>query len=531
MICNTRLHHVHIAVRSRYSVACDATFVSSWLPATCLLLWLAFLCGRTSAQSWPLFPIEVDGELGLIDENGTVVVEPQFTCHETHVVGACLPEGPRLFSWSDGMAVVWKNDKAGYVNSKGEVVIEPQFEMAGRFCDGCAYVSNSDGGVVMIDKHGRVLQAGLEDVRRPEESVAVVKKDGLWGLVDVESGAFLIEPECTEMLRSARHVAANRKGAWGITDLGGRTVLPFDYESVRIIGSLAVVVQDHKCGIYDLAQRRVTAPIKFETIGVFSEGLFAFRKDRKWGFIDSTGTVLIPPDYDSVYRFKGARGWGLKASQHCLFDRNGRAIAYPDFDSILHQGEGYTIVCREVVNQHEHGNKKCAVIDTHGNFIVPFKYESIREYANGRAVVRLNGKDGIIDRAGREVLTPSLDFIRAFCGDLAIASRRGRVGLIGRDGQWICEPRYRTLSRESGGCRVAQIRCEGGNREYVGYTDSEGRLLFSSEDWGEGDNFIGELAKVETISEGPAYIDRQGEIVWSWQRHKTSRNGGALRSP
>lgn len=494
---------------------------------TCLLLWFFQPASHdASAEPWPLFPIVVHGKMGLIDENGTIVLQPEFDYHETSVVGSYLPNGPRHFLASDGMAIIWSNGKAGYVDSTGKIVVRPQFEKAGLFCGACAYASNPDSGIIVLNRQGRAVHSGLEDVRRPQGGVAFVKKGSLWGLLDVKSGEFVVKPTYSEVSGGGPYVEACRSGKWGAIDMAGNTVLPFQYDSVRIVNGLAVIVQDHRCGVYDVEQRELTAPIKFDAISVFREGRFECKANGKWGFIDQNGSIVVPPEYDSVHGFYGGRAWGMKGKQHYLLDPAGCVIASPQFDAISYQGDGYTIVHRKTGGQLGSPERKSGVIGSDGTIIVPFTYDSIGDYANGCAIVGLDGKYGFIDETGTEVLAPSLEVLHKFRGDLAIGGRLGCVGLVGRDGQWVCKPKYHELSYEFGDFRVAQIDPEDKSLQYVGYTDVKGTLLFASRDWAVGEPFHGALARVVTVGDGPAYVNREGQIVWSLRSQLKVDGGG-----
>src|SRR3569832_1315519 len=73
---------------------------------------------------------------------------------------------------------------------------------------------------------------------------------------------------------------------------------------------------------------------KYEFAGHFSDGLARVRLNKKWGFIDTTGAIIIPKRYNEVENFSegiarvrlGQR-WGLMA-------KTGQEIIKPTFQEI-----------------------------------------------------------------------------------------------------------------------------------------------------------------------------------------------------
>jgi len=104
----------------------------------------------------------------------------------------------------------------------------------------------------------------------------------------------------------------------------------------RLYALILLLVWNY-CGIVAQTWRGkelVTAE-KYEYIGHFYNGLAKVKLERKWGFIDTTGKVVVKPKYDQVENFQeglarvriSQKGWGLVNSQ-------GVEILKPMFDFI-----------------------------------------------------------------------------------------------------------------------------------------------------------------------------------------------------
>jgi hypothetical protein len=76
---------------------------------------------------------------GYMDRKGQVVVPPQFQ---------------EAYKFSEGLAVVYLDDKSGYIDPSGRLVIPPQFQIGFNFHEGAAKVK-VDGLYGYIDKTGR----------------------------------------------------------------------------------------------------------------------------------------------------------------------------------------------------------------------------------------------------------------------------------------------------------------------------------------------------------------------------------------
>ena len=61
-------------------------------------------------------------------------------------------------------------------------------------------------------------------------------------------------------------------------------------------------MEDKKWGFVDKTGK-VVVPLIYDEVGHFREGLCWVRKDKKWGFVDKTGKVVVPLVYDYVRSF------------------------------------------------------------------------------------------------------------------------------------------------------------------------------------------------------------------------------------
>jgi WG repeat protein len=158
---------------------------------------------------------------GVIDKRGKFVIEPLFATGSDFSEGLAMVDihwGGRHYidrkgetalvlsdgyspgdNFHDGLALVRKNDKYGFIDKKGEVVIAPQYDDAGGFSEGLAPVQINDKSMY-IDKTGKqAISQNYDFTSGFSEGLAAVKIDdvwgyGEWGYID-KTGNFVIPPQ------------------------------------------------------------------------------------------------------------------------------------------------------------------------------------------------------------------------------------------------------------------------------------------------------------------------------------------------
>jgi len=128
---------------------------------------------------------EENGLLGLKDKDGSILLQPQFDVFANF--------GP------EGVAVVAKDGKFGYVNKSGVVTIPLEWEDASDFEYGC--------------------------------SSAIVKRAGRFGLINA-SGGLVADPryDQLEAIDYSGYFAAEQDGKWGVLDSSGSVIVPITYD-------------------------------------------------------------------------------------------------------------------------------------------------------------------------------------------------------------------------------------------------------------------------------------------------------------
>lgn len=190
------------------------------------------------------------------DENGLAMYNKKFR-------RLTEPVYTSIVGKSEGLALVVRNGKYGYLNEKGQEVIACQYDNAGLFRNGRTFVS----------------------------------KDGKWGIIDPKGKAVLPIEYDNSGFRSEAYIYHD---------------------------GLALIEKDHRYGYCDMDGRPVIWPC-FEGAYQFSEGL-APVKLGAWGYIDTTGEFFIHPVFDVASPFEWGRSEVMYQGQVHKMNRDGRCV-------------------------------------------------------------------------------------------------------------------------------------------------------------------------------------------------------------
>jgi WG containing repeat len=272
----------------------------------------------------------------------------------------------------------------GYVDSTGAWIIEPRFLEASGWEDGAARVRLPNGDFAFIDAKGKYLMQPrrLQRLGYLSEGLAVFEPEG--GKYDTDG--------------FVKNV--------GFIDVTGNVVIAphffaaYDFSE----GAAAASVKFGKCGYIDRRGLFVVQPTfefpDYQTCGPFSQGLAHVMKDRKYGYINHAGKIVITPRYE--YAFDFSEGFAVVGvgAKYGFIDKNGRGLGPLSYSYARGFSEGLAAVA--VVD-------KWGFINQSGALVIPAKYEEVGDFSEGLAWIQVNGKRGYIDSYGNVVVPPQYD--------------------------------------------------------------------------------------------------------------------------
>jgi hypothetical protein len=352
-----------------------------------------------------------------------------------------------------------------------------------------------------------------------------------------------------------------RNGKAGYIDRTGKIVVPPTLETSGNYGGefhdgrLKVSTKGDEWYI-DTSGKRVNRP-KFYGWD-FYEGLAAAKMEPngKWGFVDTTGTFVIAPQFDgypagSVDSFSNGFAKITKGERDGYIDRTGAFAIPPQFlqGARFHDDRAWVVVdgpcmyftpgavCPDYgklprsASDAQVGQSLCkyALIDKTGTVLSKERFDSVGDFSEGLAPVRIGGYWGFVDAQGTVVIQPRFQQATSFSDGLAMITfnsiAKPEYGFINHDGVIVIPPQFAAAESFSEGLAMIAPNIEGP----YSFIDKKGERAFDGK-FVVASSFAKGLAHVKLFSPdadennrfnpyGPyAYIDRTGREVFRYTR-------------
>jgi hypothetical protein len=257
----------------------------------------------------------------------------------------------------------------------------------------------------------------------------------------------------------------------------------------------------------------MVVPLQFSRAETFSEGLALVELNGKVAYIDDSGRVAVCLEKavaarafsDGLAEVRDGRLWGY-------IDRSGTFVIKPQFQWTFPFTEGVASVRKSVDSEYypiDKTGKPLSITppdaDCHG-FVI-FR-EGLSECAAG------NGLWGYFDHGGRWVISPTFSWAGDFSEGLAYArppGKRTKWGYIDRKGKWAIRPQFLGAGCFSEGLAAVRVFTFSFPPFKWGFIDRQGHLAIPATYDGVTP-FCGGLAFVEKRRK-VGFIDRTGQIV------------------
>ncbi|MCB0597840.1 MAG: WG repeat-containing protein [Lewinellaceae bacterium] len=220
----------------------------------------------------------------------------------------------------------------------------------------------------------------------------------------------------------------------------------------------------------------------------------------EWGYIDTAGQVIVPPQYTYAKDFINEVGIVECRGKWGMVNRDADVLIPCRYDGVQFLENTGNKIVRVYISEPKYG-----LIDTLGQLTVSAVYDEIGSFREGRLAVKRNGLWGFVDRDGLEVIPCRFREVQNFSGGLAAAKLGNGWGFVDKQGDVAVDFLYRRAGNFQNG--LAWVYAEEG----VGYINAKGAFVVPPR-FDKGFDFSRGIARV-VVNNEYGLIDTLGHFA------------------
>jgi hypothetical protein len=362
-----------------------------------------------------------------------------------------LANGNTVRDFQHGVAAYsdHRTDLMGLIDTTGRIIMEPRYYEIEGFGSGLSKVTKK--------AEPWELTYGYIDTLGNEILPAIYSDADTWFY---------------RSMRFAEVLVVAKDGKYGFFDYTGKQLAPLKYQSIwDFREGLVRVYYDGKAG-YVTKEGKEIIPTIYEEAHDFGFGMALVKKDGKYGWIDTKGMTVIPFKYEWALNFSGEWAKVKQDGKMFFIDRKGNPKLPTTYEGVGYYKQGLAWA-------HKEG--KWGFIDSIGTVVIPFIYTKTGNFEKGRAWVWKDTKWGHIDTKGT-VTTPIIyesasDFSNGYNGDSLFAGVKlnGKYGKVGINGNLAIPCEYIGIDHFSMG--MAKVKKQVGESQKFGFVNYKGEEI------------------------------------------------------
>ncbi len=172
---------------------------------------------------------------------------------------------------------------------------------------------------------------------------------------------------------------------------------------------------------------KIVIPPNFENVGDFNVGFCKVQVENgKWGYINRSGRMVIPAKYDYADNFSNKLAVVTVENKYGIIDRNGKFTLQPTFEFILQDGDKFLVSA----------DSKHFWCDKHGKLLNANTYDEALPFGNSNlAAVAIGEYFSYVNSKGVVVLKTPYEKIFPFIGSKALVYQDQSYGLMDKSGK------------------------------------------------------------------------------------------------
>lgn len=380
-----------------------------------------------------IFLAKKAGRLGLLDARGKNVLPFDFDQIEV--------------SEDTSYLLLVRDELSGAADLSGRLLIEPEFADFGPAGKRAFIGTTDDNQSTIFDRTGKTIEArGNEQIYLLTDSSFSVQRGAKYNLLLLDGR--WVGAEWFDELSCDSYTCAARLGdKWELFDLGGRELMPLDYDLIAgrhdTAPGLYLVGKNGLYGYAD-ARGRMRIPLEYDYADPFVDGLAAVRRNGKWGYLDTTGHWAIPPRFDYAASFLpyNHQAVVLAEGRYSFIDSTGKVSGPLSWARTA--GHGW-FDDERWLGSRSPGLPDSVLVDWHGRSILVTPGARIVEEKDGLVLFSHTFDDhgiyppfGVMNYAGQVIAEPVYETVWfEYLGRMGVlpAKRYGKLGFIDPNGQ------------------------------------------------------------------------------------------------
>jgi len=233
---------------------------------------------------------------------------------------------------------------------------------------------------------------------------------------------------------------------------------------------------------------------------------YPIKVNGKYGFINRSGKIIIPPAYDEAQPFQQGLSCVRIGNKYGFIDPEGRMVIQPQFDQAFSFSEDLAGV--KIGGQW-------GFTDKSGKLVIEPQYNHALPFREGLASVRTKTVAGYIDKTGKMAFTIDPDgigssFSEGFAGVSLHRGEKEEAFFVDTTGKKAFSSTYYLVGDFSDGLAIVEK-----DNDKIGYIDRTGKLVIPFQTGSPWGGFAEELAVVFLPKNRTVYIDKTGKIAIS----------------
>jgi hypothetical protein len=337
---------------------------------------------------------------GYLNKNGELSIEDKYD---------------DLREFNEGKAAFNQNGLWGYLNKDGSIFLQARFKTVEEFSEDIAVVKDLNNKFHLIDHKGSVIADSIqyEKINKFLEGKALIRDAQRYGYIN-KLGELVIEMDyeyATDYNEGFAIVSKNRKQ--GIIDTDGTIVIPLKYDKIWPVKSGMIRYKNNgKFGFIDSKTKNEvfnqyssatdfqdehavvnngnkyllidklgkTTHLPYSLVDHGGENKWMYALDASFGFLNNDGSILCPPNYDLVMRYREDRAGFAINEVWGYLDEKGQIIIPPRYPLVWDFVDGYA----RMIDRTGFG-----FINKNGDDILPPAYMEVRDFSEGLARIQV----------------------------------------------------------------------------------------------------------------------------------------------